>query len=217
MPGICTSISTKSKGWPAARAARQASTAASPSPATVGRWPSRVSSARASSALISLSSATRIESGFAGAVFAAVGVRLGRQRRREFEAVVAEAGGERDRAHRLDQIAGEAGRLQRRQLVAVARRDQHDAARHVARVVGRKPPRRAQRRPAARRKVRGEPGQGGALIVHDGDVWRPSRRAGAPAGSLRPRTARRSASTCCRDRAPRRHVRCRRRLPAAAR
>ncbi len=49
------------RAQPAARAAAQDSTAASPLPAMVGRWPSRVSSARASSALISLSSATRID------------------------------------------------------------------------------------------------------------------------------------------------------------
>ena len=42
-----------------ARAASQASSAAAPLAAMVGRWPSRVSSARVSSALISLSSATR--------------------------------------------------------------------------------------------------------------------------------------------------------------
>ena len=60
--GMCTSISTRSKGAPRACAAAKASSAAAPLAAIVGRWPSRVSSARASSALMSLSSATRIES-----------------------------------------------------------------------------------------------------------------------------------------------------------
>jgi type I pantothenate kinase len=60
-PGMCRSISTRSNGVPASRAARQASSAAWPSPTTDGRWPSRVSRARVSNALISLSSATRTE------------------------------------------------------------------------------------------------------------------------------------------------------------
>ena len=68
---------------------------------------------------------------------AAAGMRQARRvrrlhRRSEVEGVVAqEAGGERGRAHRLDQIAGEAGRFERGKLIAHRRRDQHDPPRHA--------------------------------------------------------------------------------------
>jgi hypothetical protein len=45
----------------------------------------------------------------------------------------ADACGLRSGPERLDQIAGEASRLQGRQFVALGRRDQHDAARHRGR------------------------------------------------------------------------------------
>src|SRR5258708_5396752 len=59
------SRSPGSGGAPAACAARHASTASVPVAATVGRWPSFASSERVSSALISLSSATRTVSAVA--------------------------------------------------------------------------------------------------------------------------------------------------------
>ena len=62
--------------------------------------------------------------------------------------VAAEARRERSRAHRLDQIAGEARRLQRRQFVPLGRRDQHDAARD--RCAARLPARSQAAGPSAR-------------------------------------------------------------------
>ena len=88
----------------AAAAASQASSAAAPSGATVARWPSWASSARASSALISLSSGDQDRQPAVGGFRRFRGAagapcrEHGRQARRE-----------RGGAHRLDQIAGEAG------------------------------------------------------------------------------------------------------------
>ena len=68
------------------RAASQDSSAASPLAAMVGRWPSLISSARTSSALISLSSATRIERPLPAARVASAAFGASRRRRRRIEA-----------------------------------------------------------------------------------------------------------------------------------
>ena len=81
-----------------------------------GRWPSRCSRARASSALISLSSATRIAQ--ARRRRRVVGFRRRRRRIRRRGRRRREARRERSGAHRLHQIAGEARLLERRRARA---------------------------------------------------------------------------------------------------
>ena len=126
--------------------------AAPPLPAMVGRWPSLTNSARTRSALISLSSATRIERPPLGGHDARRFDRLGGGG--VVEGIVGgKARGKRNRAHRLDQIAGEARLLERSELVAHGRRDQHDPPRNFRRRCAprpRWPGCRARDRPARR-------------------------------------------------------------------
>ena len=111
--------------------APHAASASAPFGTTVGRWPSLASSARASSALISLSSATRIDSAWRRVTSRSTsrGTSAGALARLRRGCAVKRAR-ERGGADRLHQVIGEPGRLQRRQLGALLRRDQHDAARH---------------------------------------------------------------------------------------
>ena len=188
---------------------RQASIAAAPLVAMVGRWPSLASSERASSALISLSSATRIDRPLPwhSRSRAALSVAVGRpsnasSRRRQPRR-------QRGRAHRLDQIAGEAGVLQRRQFVALARRDQHDALRDRARAIARAARAMASRaeRVIDQQRVPARSGsiaRGDVCVGDRAGPRAPARRAAAPAATLRSRPARRSAPPCRRDRARRR-------------
>ena len=127
-----------------ARADSQASTAASPLVATVGRCPS-LRQQRARQQRVDLV-VLRDQDREALAMHPRSS-RRARHRRVvagpfEFAVVARHPGGERRGAHRLDQIAGEAGLLQRRQLGAGGRRHQHEAARH----------RRASRGQARRRR-----------------------------------------------------------------
>ena len=179
---------------PAARAASQDSTAASPLPAMVGRWPRRVSSARVNSALISLSSATRIDSALLarGGVFALLAAAA--SARRVLEGIVGgKARGERSRAHRLDQIAGEAGSLSAGSSWRSVGRDQHDAARDrelgeigIARSwpapAGNRPARASQAAPAAARRRSSR-----RCAAQVRAPQRPSRRASSEASIFRRR------------------------------